>query len=74
MKRSDLRRRVAVGLAASAALTLGVSAPACAQQAFPDHPVQIVVPYVPGGLTDNIARYFANRLKDGWNQTVIVDN
>ena len=56
MKRSDLRRRVAVGLAASAALTLGVSAPACAQQAFPDHPVQIVVPYVPGGLTDNIAR------------------
>ena len=74
MKRSDLRRRVAVGLAASAALTLGVSAPACAQQAFPDHPVQIVVPYVPGGLTDNIARYFANRLKDGWNQPVIVDN
>lgn len=74
MKPSDLRRRLAAALAASAALAIGVSTPACAQQGFPDHPVQIVVPYVPGGLTDNIARYFANRLRDGWNQPVVVDN
>ena len=74
MKFSNIRRRVAVGLAASAALAIGVSTPVCAQQVFPDHPVQIVVPYVPGGLTDNIARYFASRLKDGWNQPVVVDN
>ncbi len=74
MKFSNIRRRVAVGLAASAALAVGVSTPVCAQQVFPDHPVQIVVPYVPGGLTDNIARYFASRLKDGWNQPVVVDN
>lgn len=50
-----------------------VSMPAAAQS-FPDHPVQIVVPYVPGGLTDNIARYFAARLKDAWMQPVVVDN
>lgn len=43
-------------------------------QTYPDHTVQVVVPYPPGGLTDNIARYFSARLKDIWNQSVVVEN
>lgn len=43
-------------------------------QTFPDRPVQLVVPYVPAGLTDNIARYFAAQLKDIWKQPVVVEN
>ena len=43
-------------------------------QVFPDHVVQVVVPYPPAGLTDNIARYFAAKLKDIWNQPVVVEN
>lgn len=43
-------------------------------QVFPDKPVQIVVPYGPAGLTDNIARYYAQQLKDVWPQPVVVEN
>ena len=53
------------------------SLPSAAQdsmQTFPDKPVQVIVPYVPAGLTDNIARYFGAKLKDIWGQTVIVEN
>lgn len=43
-------------------------------QSFPDKPVQIVVPYGPAGLTDNLARYYAQQLKDLWPQPVVVEN
>ncbi len=43
-------------------------------QGYPDKPVQLVVPYAPGGLTDNIARYFSVQLKDIWSQPVVVEN
>lgn len=42
--------------------------------AFPEKPVQIVVPYSPGGLTDNIARLYAERLAARWKQPVVVEN
>ena len=63
--------------AAALGLTGFVSSPVWAQnatQTFPDHAVQVVVPYPPAGLTDNIARYFAAKLKDIWNQPVVVEN
>lgn len=41
---------------------------------FPQKTVQLVIPYGPGGLTDNLGRLYAARLKDAWNQSVIVDN
>jgi len=43
-------------------------------QDFPKRTVQIVVPYSPGGLTDNIGRLFAAQLKDVWKEPVVVDN
>lgn len=43
-------------------------------QTFPDKPVQVIVPYGPGGLTDNVARYFSAKLKDVWPQPVVVEN
>lgn len=46
---------------------------ACAA-GFPDKPVQLVVPYSPGGLTDNIARLYAERLTALWKQSVVVEN
>lgn len=59
------------------ALVLAIAALGCSSamaQEFPQKAVQLVVPYPPAGLTDNIARMFANHLKDIWNQTVVVDN
>jgi|HigsolmetaGSP11D_1036233.scaffolds.fasta_scaffold00881_5 Uncharacterized protein conserved in bacteria len=50
-------------------------AAATAQAAgFPDKPVTLVVPYSPGGGSDNVARATANFLSEYWKQPVIVEN
>ncbi len=58
------------------ALLVGVCALAGAQTtdtAFPAKPVKIYVPQNPGGTTDVLARYLADRLAKMWGQPVIVD-
>lgn len=41
---------------------------------FPSQPVSFVVPYSPGGLTDQLARLYAEKLSDIWNKPVVVEN
>ncbi len=43
-------------------------------QGFPQRTVTIVVPYAPGGGTDNVARTFAAALSNHWKQSVVVEN
>jgi tripartite-type tricarboxylate transporter receptor subunit TctC len=45
-----------------------------AQEAFPRHPVTIVVPYSAGGVTDLYARAVGSRLARMWGQSVVVEN
>lgn len=47
---------------------------AAAAQGFPEKPVQIILPYPPGGATDTLARSLAQRLTTMWGQQVLVDN
>lgn len=47
---------------------------AAAQTPYPSGPVTIVVPYPPGGATDNLTRIVAKRLGEKWGQSVVVDN
>jgi len=57
-----------------AALALAaVMAPAGAQK-YPAKPVRIVVPFAPGGGSDFIARFTAQRLTEGLGAQVIVEN
>jgi tripartite-type tricarboxylate transporter receptor subunit TctC len=54
------------------ALTLAASVPALA--AYPDHTIQLIVPYAPGGTTDLMARIIAPKLGEAVGQTVVVVN
>lgn len=52
----------------------GVGGMAGAQSAYPDRPIKIVVPYVPGGVTDTMARQLGQKLSERLNQPVIIEN
>ena len=55
------------------ALALGFIPPAHAQT-WPDKPVRLVAPYPPGGQTDLVSRFLAERLSPALGQQVIVEN
>ena len=50
------------------------TAPAVAQETYPDHPVTAVVGYAAGTGADVIGRYFAQKLHDLVKQPVVVEN
>lgn len=45
-----------------------------AQQKYPAKPIRMVVPFVPGGQTDVVARALAQRVAEAFGQPVVVDN
>ncbi|HRH86353.1 MAG TPA: tripartite tricarboxylate transporter substrate binding protein [Rubrivivax sp.] len=55
--------------AAAAALLLAGSA-----FAYPDKPLRLIVPYAPGGITDNLARALAEGVGRELKQTIVVEN
>ncbi len=60
--------------AAGAAASAAVAPLARAQGAFPTRPVTLVVPFGPGGATDQTARLVAEKLSARWGQQVLVEN
>lgn len=43
-------------------------------QAYPNKPVRIIVPFLPGGAADISARILGQRFTDVWGEPVVVDN
>jgi tripartite-type tricarboxylate transporter receptor subunit TctC len=43
-------------------------------QTYPSKQIELIVPFVAGGTTDNIARLMAQRFQESWGQTVIVNS
>jgi tripartite-type tricarboxylate transporter receptor subunit TctC len=69
---SSLDRRAF--LTSSAAAGLALALPARADDAWPSHPVRVIVPYPPGGSTDVLTRILMDRFKDVLGQSFVVEN
>ncbi|HEX3171781.1 MAG TPA: tripartite tricarboxylate transporter substrate binding protein [Burkholderiales bacterium] len=53
---------------------LALSLPVFGQTAYPTKPIRLVVPFVPGGSTDLIARIMGQNLQETLGQQVVVEN
>ena len=53
---------------------LAVAATAANAQSWPARPIQLVVPYAPGGVVDFIGRTLGQRLSQQVGQPVVIDN
>jgi tripartite-type tricarboxylate transporter receptor subunit TctC len=45
-----------------------------AADAYPSHPVRLIVPYPAGGPNDVLARMVGGKLTEGWSQQVVIEN
>ncbi len=50
------------------------AAPAGAQEAFPNRPIRIVVPFPAGGPSDVLARMIGEKMSQDFGQGIVVDN
>lgn len=44
------------------------------QGAWPNKPIRVIVPYTPGGFTDNVARMVSQKLSERLGQQVLIEN
>ena len=49
-------------------------APSANAQTYPQRPIRVIVPFVPGGGTDIMARAFGQKFTDARGHSVVIDN
>jgi tripartite-type tricarboxylate transporter receptor subunit TctC len=73
LSRMTLSRRELMRLGA-AVTVLGARLPAARAQAYPAHPVRVIVPFGPGGPTDVFARLMAQKWSERTSKQFYVEN
>jgi tripartite-type tricarboxylate transporter receptor subunit TctC len=64
----------ALAVAGALVALADTGANAHAQPAWPVKPVRFVVPFAPGGPTDQTARLLAQKITESWGQPVVIEN
>src|ERR1043166_1899339 len=59
-------------VAVAALLAMGVSVSSA--QHYPERPIRFLVPQVPGGASDILARIIGQKLGEQWGQQLVIDN
>ena len=65
--------RIAVSVAFAGAALLGANV-AHSQETYPDRAVRLIVPFPPGGQTDNVSRHLATKISPILGQQFLIDN
>lgn len=58
----------------SALTMVAMVAMAAPEEIYPNKPIRLVVPYLPGGSTDILARLMTAKLSADWHQTIVIEN
>lgn len=72
--RMFFRRRARLATFAVALVAPWLGAAALAQEAYPNKPLRLVIPFGAGGITDVVGRLIGQRLGEELKQTVLIDN
>jgi tripartite-type tricarboxylate transporter receptor subunit TctC len=67
-------RRSILAIAGSTLAAAAMPFSAAVAEDYPSRPVQLIVPYAPGGSGDLLARLLGNQLSKLWGQQVVVEN
>jgi tripartite-type tricarboxylate transporter receptor subunit TctC len=57
-----------------AAAALALAAGSASAQPYPSKPIRWIVPYTPGGITDNVTRMVTARVSAALGQPIVIDN
>jgi tripartite-type tricarboxylate transporter receptor subunit TctC len=55
-------------------LLFNSSISSAADNSYPNRPIRVIVPFPPGGPTDNYARLIASKMQEDFKQPVVVEN
>jgi tripartite-type tricarboxylate transporter receptor subunit TctC len=69
-------QRIAATTTATAAVVAAVLVPgaSASAQSYPDKPIRVIIPFTPGGGTDNLSRLVGTRLGEKNHWTMVMDN
>jgi len=67
----DIMKRI---LAAATGIVMALTSAIAAAQSYPNKPVQVIIPYAPGGSTDVIGRALGEAMSRNLKQPVVIEN